>query len=147
MNKMKITWTAAAIRGLGVRTTVPIAGAILAGLSETQSYELAKRGGFPVPVVKVGRRLVVPTAPILRILGLDSPDLAAAADEAVPHIRAVTIRTYPTSPSDETGGPAMAQHTKTTGCREGGRLTSREAAPAKAASLRSVRGRRAPRPR
>jgi hypothetical protein len=68
---MKATWTAEAIRSLGVRTTVPIAGAILAGLSETQSYELAKRDGFPVPVVKVGRRLVVPTAPILRLLGLD----------------------------------------------------------------------------
>ncbi len=70
-------WTPEAVRGLGVRTTVPIAGAILAGLSATQAYELAKRGGFPVPVVKVGRRLVVPTAPILRLLSLE-PDTEAA---------------------------------------------------------------------
>lgn len=69
---MRTTWTPEAVRALGVRTTVPIAGEIVAGLSETQAYELAKRGGFPVPVVKVGRRLVVPTAPILRLLGLDT---------------------------------------------------------------------------
>lgn len=66
------TWTPAAVRALGVRTTVPVAGEILAGLSATQAYELAKRGSFPVPVVKVGRRLVVPTAPILRLLELDT---------------------------------------------------------------------------
>jgi hypothetical protein len=86
---MSVTWTPEAVRALGVRTTVPIAGKILAGLSETQSYEMAKRGGFPVPVVKVGRRLVVPTAPILRLLGLDSPDHDAEAEEPVPRIRAV----------------------------------------------------------
>jgi hypothetical protein len=74
---MRPTWTPEAVRGLGVRTTIPIAGEIIAGLSETQAYELAKRGGFPVPVVKVGRRMVVPTAPILRLLGLE-PDAGAA---------------------------------------------------------------------
>ena len=74
---MKAAWTPEAVRALGVRTTVPIAGEILAGLSATQAYELAKRDGFPVPVVKVGRRLVVPTAPILRLLGHD-PDTGAA---------------------------------------------------------------------
>jgi hypothetical protein len=63
-------WTADEIRGLGTRTDVPTAGSILAGLSPTQSYELAKRGGFPVPVLAVGRRLVVPVAPILEALGL-----------------------------------------------------------------------------
>ncbi len=74
---MRATWTPEAVRALGVRTTVPIAGEILAGLSETQAYELAKRDAFPVPVVKVGRRLVVPTAPILRLLGLEPGTEAA----------------------------------------------------------------------
>lgn len=86
---MKRAWTPEAVRELGVRTTVPIAGEILAGLSETQAYELAKRGDFPVPVMKVGRRLVVPVAPILRFLDLDSPGPDAAAEQPVPRIRAV----------------------------------------------------------
>jgi hypothetical protein len=85
------TWTPDAVRNLGVRTTVPIAGEILAGLSATQSYEMAKRGEFPVPVVKVGRRLVVPVAPILRLLALE-PDTGAAtlsrpADDNAHHAR------------------------------------------------------------
>jgi len=71
-------WTAEAVRALGVRTTVPVAGEILAGLSATQAYELAKRGGFPVPVLSVGRRLVVPVAAIVRFLDLDSPHAEAA---------------------------------------------------------------------
>jgi hypothetical protein len=32
---------------------------------------MVKRGKFPVPVLKVGRRLVVPVQPILELLGLD----------------------------------------------------------------------------
>lgn len=64
------SWTEDEVRALGVRCTVPQAGEILAGLSETQSYELHKRGGFPVPVLQVGRRLVVPVRPVLELLGL-----------------------------------------------------------------------------
>jgi hypothetical protein len=63
-------WTAAQVRALGVRCSVPQAGEILGGLSATQSYLLAQRGDFPVPILKVGRRLIVPTAPILQLLGL-----------------------------------------------------------------------------
>ena len=63
-------WTEREIRALGTRTDIPTAGSILAGLSSTQSYELAKVGRFPVPILKVGRRLIVPTAPILELLGL-----------------------------------------------------------------------------
>jgi hypothetical protein len=64
-------WTAADVLALGVRTTVPVAGEILGGLCEDESYRAVKKGTFPVPVLRVGRRLVVPTAPILRALGLD----------------------------------------------------------------------------
>jgi hypothetical protein len=63
-------WTPEAVRALGVRTDVPTAGAIF-GLSRTQAYEAVKRGDFPVTVIKVGRRAVVPVAPILGLLGLD----------------------------------------------------------------------------
>lgn len=75
-------WTVEAVRALGVRTTVPIAGEILAGLSTTQAYELAKRGDFPVPVVKVGRRSIVPVAPILALLHLGQDPAAGPSNPA-----------------------------------------------------------------
>jgi hypothetical protein len=69
-----VTWTEEAFSKLGVRTDVPTAGEILAGLSRTQSYELYKAGKFPVPVISVGRRLIVPTAPIRQLLHMGSPE-------------------------------------------------------------------------
>jgi hypothetical protein len=66
-------WTSEAVRALGVRTTVEVAGSILGGLSRTQSYVAVDRGKFPVPVIRVGRRMVVPVQPILELLGLDTP--------------------------------------------------------------------------
>lgn len=71
-------WTRAEIEALGTRTTVEVAGSILGGLCRTESYELHKSGDFPVPVIKVGRRLVVPVQPILDLLGLGPPDMATA---------------------------------------------------------------------
>lgn len=64
-------WTAADVLALGVRTTVETAGDIF-GLSRTQAYEAVNHERFPVPTFRVGRRVVVPVAPILRVLGLDS---------------------------------------------------------------------------
>jgi hypothetical protein len=70
--KPRQKWTRRQIEALGTRTDLPTAGSIIAGLSETSSRELWRRGEFPVPVLQVGRRLVVPTAPILELLGLGS---------------------------------------------------------------------------
>jgi hypothetical protein len=67
-------WTAAEVAALGVRTTVPIAGEILLGLGPSDSYRAAASGKFPVPVLVVGRRKVVPVAHIVRLLGLDEAD-------------------------------------------------------------------------
>jgi hypothetical protein len=64
---VNVTWSEEAIRALGVKTDVETAGAIF-GMSRTHSYEAAKAGRFPVPVVPVGNRLLVPVAPILRLL-------------------------------------------------------------------------------
>lgn len=76
------TWTAERIRALGVRTDVPTAGAIF-GLGQTQAYAAVKSETFPVPVVRVGpRRLVVPVAPILRVLGLDDTPAQAPQEAA-----------------------------------------------------------------
>lgn len=63
-------WTPEDVRALGVRTTVPIAGEIIAGLCKDESYRAVQRGTFPVPVVKCGRRMVVPVAPILELLAI-----------------------------------------------------------------------------
>lgn len=67
------TWTADDVRALGVRTDVPTAGSIF-GLSRTQAYAALARGAFPVGVIRVGRRYLVPVAPILHLLGLDPHD-------------------------------------------------------------------------
>jgi hypothetical protein len=63
-------WTKREILAQGARTDLPIAGSIIAGLSETSSRELWRAGKFPVPVLQVGRRLVVPMQPILDLLGI-----------------------------------------------------------------------------
>lgn len=64
------TWSRAEVEALGVRTTVPIAGQIIAGLCPDEAYRMAKAGRFPVPVLHVGRRMVVPVQPIIDLLGL-----------------------------------------------------------------------------
>lgn len=41
------------------------------GLGRDASYDLARRGEFPVPVLRVGRRWVVTRAALLAGLGVD----------------------------------------------------------------------------
>jgi hypothetical protein len=77
---MKTTWTADQVRALGVRTDVETAGSIF-GLSRTQAYIAVNKGTFPVPVIRMGRRYLVPTAPILRLLGIDRDDTGTGNGE------------------------------------------------------------------
>jgi hypothetical protein len=49
--------------------TVPEVGRICFGLSRNGSYEAARRGDFRT--IKMGRLIVVPTAPLRRMLCLD----------------------------------------------------------------------------
>jgi hypothetical protein len=65
------TWTAAEVLALGVRCDVETAGSIF-GLSRTQAYEAVKAGRFPVSVIRVGRHLIVPIAPIRRLLDMEA---------------------------------------------------------------------------
>jgi hypothetical protein len=73
-------WTREEVIALGVRTDVETAGSIF-GLSRTQAYEAVNHARFPVPTFRIGRRVVVPVAPIVQLLGLDgaSGDAGAAA--------------------------------------------------------------------
>jgi len=61
-------WTTDAVRQLGLTTDVATAGAVL-GIGRTKAYELAKNGEFPVPLLRVGRRYLVPTQGLLSLLG------------------------------------------------------------------------------
>jgi hypothetical protein len=63
-------WTAEAVRALGVHTDLVTAGALL-GMGRTKAHELARTGRFPVPVLRHGRRYLVPVAPILHLLQLE----------------------------------------------------------------------------
>lgn len=56
--------------------TVPEAGELL-GLSRATAYESAGRG--ELPTIRMGRRLLVPTAGLLRLLHLDERDPDRAA--------------------------------------------------------------------
>jgi hypothetical protein len=47
--------------------------AALLSCSTWAAYEAIRRGDFPVPVLKVGRKIRIPTMPLLRQLGLAEP--------------------------------------------------------------------------
>jgi excisionase family DNA binding protein len=40
-------------------------------LSRTAAYELIRNGEWPTPVFRLGRLIRIPTAPVLRLLGLE----------------------------------------------------------------------------
>ena len=47
------------------------------GIHRTTGYELARRGELGVPVLRLGRRLRVPTAELRRVLGIEQPQQQA----------------------------------------------------------------------
>lgn len=58
-------------------TTIRVACELL-GISLSTGYAAARGGTFPVQVIKVGGRYVVPTRPLLELLGLaDEPQEVA----------------------------------------------------------------------
>ncbi|MGQ4514254.1 helix-turn-helix domain-containing protein [Streptomyces sp. DW26H14] len=74
--------TAREVLALPAMTTVPQAAAAC-GLSRETGYALAKRGDFPVPVVKIGgRNLRCRRTDLLAFLGLENSDAAEGATSA-----------------------------------------------------------------
>ena len=63
-------WTIDAVRKLPATVDIETAGAVL-GIGRSKSYELAKAGEFPVRVLRIGRRYLVPTNLLLKLLGVD----------------------------------------------------------------------------
>lgn len=62
-----MVWTQEAVRALGMTTDIETAAAIL-GIGRTKAYELARAGAFPVKVLRIGHRYVVPVPAILELL-------------------------------------------------------------------------------
>jgi hypothetical protein len=62
------------LRSLPVVVDLPTAAAALA-IGRTTAYELVRTGKWPTPLIRLGHRIKVPTAPLLDLLGL-SPDRA-----------------------------------------------------------------------
>jgi excisionase family DNA binding protein len=60
-------WTVEDVQRLGLTTTVDTAASIL-GISRTKAYALAKSGDFPVRLIQIGRRYLVPTTALLDLL-------------------------------------------------------------------------------
>jgi predicted DNA-binding transcriptional regulator AlpA len=54
----------------------------LLGCGQTNGYEQIRQGTFPVPVLRLGRVIKIPTAPLLELLGLRAP--AGVHSEAEP---------------------------------------------------------------
>jgi Helix-turn-helix domain len=80
-------WTAAQVRALGVRTDLRTAADVL-GIGERTAYEQARRGTFPVPVLRLGTKWVVPCAYLLELLGI-SDDTAGRTHAMRPTLAVV----------------------------------------------------------
>lgn len=58
-------------------STNPRAIAPILGMSASSIYAAIKEGTFPFPTIRIGGRIVIPTAPIREALGFtDSPAVA-----------------------------------------------------------------------
>jgi predicted DNA-binding transcriptional regulator AlpA len=59
------------VRALPAVVDLPTAARAL-GLGRTAAYELVRTGEWPTPVIRLGRLIRVPSAPLVELLGLQS---------------------------------------------------------------------------
>jgi len=52
------------------------------GIARSTAYELAQRDALPVPVIRLGRRLVVPRAALDRLLAAERDPLPSGTSDA-----------------------------------------------------------------
>ena len=69
-NGVRRVWTVKAVRQLGMTTDVETAAAII-GIGRTLAYDLVRTDEFPVRLIRLGRRVVVPVSDLLKLLGAD----------------------------------------------------------------------------
>ncbi len=60
------------VRDLPLVVDLPTAARLL-GIGRSSAYELVRTGQWPTPVIRAGRLIRVPTAPLLAALGLTEP--------------------------------------------------------------------------
>ena len=65
-------WTPEQVRALGMTTDLETAASVL-GIGRTLAYDLARTGDFPVRLIRLGRRVLVPVAALLDYLGESPP--------------------------------------------------------------------------
>ncbi len=65
-----MTMTAEEVRALPAVLDLPTAARVL-GVGRTIAYELVRTGQWPTPVLRLGKLIRVPTAPLVDLLGLD----------------------------------------------------------------------------
>jgi len=65
-------WTPETIRNLGMTTDLTTAAHII-GIGRTLAFDLAKHDRFPVRILRVGGRVLVPTAGLIALLTSSSP--------------------------------------------------------------------------
>ncbi len=90
-------WTVKRIRALGATTSLATAAAVL-GVSRSQAYRLVATDAFPAPVIRVGNRVVVPVAGLLRLALLDDDEPEPDADDRRLDRRGETSVDTPTTP-------------------------------------------------
>lgn len=66
---MKRQLDASEIKGLPPVVDVPTAAAVL-GIGRTAAYELIRTNTWPTPVVKLGKSIRIPSAPLLALVGV-----------------------------------------------------------------------------
>ena len=66
------------LEALPVVVDVPTAARVLR-LSRSVAYQQIAAGTWPTPILRVGRQIRIPTAPLVALLGLDSPAAARPA--------------------------------------------------------------------
>ena len=62
-------WTAEDVRRLGIRTDLVTACQIVYGCGKNKAWSMYHAGELDFPAIRVGRRVVCPTRPLLNLLG------------------------------------------------------------------------------
>lgn len=59
---------------------VPTAGRVL-GVGRSLAYELVRTGAWPTTVLRVGKLIKIPTAPLIRLLNEPTPQVAPSSEQ------------------------------------------------------------------
>ena len=104
-------WTIKQVRALGAATRLVTAASIL-GVGRSTAYTLAQMGKFPVPLIRLGTRYIVPVHALLKLLHADADGPEPGEHpgrldpEPVPRVHGTT------TPADYASTDAPSEHTE-----------------------------------